>query len=63
MLSADEQAALCFTLADALLGIETNGTNRLIRLLSRFTLADALLGIETKARKSLAGMYFPFHFG
>ena len=35
-----------FTLADALLGIETF-LNLLIIVVNRFTLADALLGIET----------------
>ena len=39
--------AICFTLADALLGIETRDMHHLHRFRSCFTLADALLGIET----------------
>ena len=39
-----------FTLADALLGIETDITAAATGL-SRFTLADALLGIETSSIK------------
>ena len=38
-----------FTLADALLGIETGEKMESRSGVARFTLADALLGIETRA--------------
>ena len=40
-------AKTCFTLADALLGIETICNTTLGTRAACFTLADALLGIET----------------
>ena len=51
-----------FTLADALLGIETPFIGSLKGNLTGFTLADALLGIETKIRISGRTWAFVFHF-
>ena len=42
------QRQLRFTLADALLGIETQDSSSDPTDYNRFTLADALLGIETR---------------
>ena len=41
-------SSVCFTLADALLGIETDFQPLMECMSDCFTLADALLGIETE---------------
>ena len=53
--------AFCgFTLADALLGIETALICLPLPSFNRFTLADALLGIETLFWTDLLDFYFGF---
>ena len=54
---------MSFTLADALLVIETEMMQLIRKAPSRFTLADALLGIETIAKLVTKILCFSFHFG
>ena len=54
---------MSFTLADALLGIETVLDCLVSVVDCRFTLADALLGIETWTPLHAPQLHPMFHFG